>query len=718
MSAPIVSRSHPRHARATRRHRATDAAFAGALAAGLLTVALLFGALFFWSDRVDAANRDHEVRLTENGIISQTRELEDSLTPITQWDDSIVHLDARFDPAWARSNVGVFLDQSLDMDRAILLDASDAPIFAMKRARQLPANALPPILSAAQPLVRAVRQREAARGLLTTPGDGSHMVSTPIHVSTAAVLDGKPFLLTATLIQPDFGTALPTGPRSPIVISAVDYDAVFRRLSKNYQLQRPRLAVGSPGIGPHEARASIVGDDGRPVATVVWSPQRPGRDLLRSALPVVTIATLALAGGLLSLMGFLRANLRSLRKVMVELVEARDSAEAANDAKSKFLATMSHEIRTPLNGILGMAQIMQTGELGVEQNDRVEVIKGSGQTLLAILNNLLDLSKIEAESLELEIAQFSLEALTNGACAAFAAMAEAKGLSFTLTLSDDARGLWRGDPLRLQQILYNLISNAVKFTDRGEVRVTISAPQREGAKWLAVSVSDTGLGIAAETLPTVFDRFVQADNAPTRRFGGTGLGLAITQELAELMGGTASAQSTPGAGSEFLIELPLAWDGPEPSAPETAALSTEREIGALRILAAEDNSTNQLVLRAILQSFGLTPTMVENGRQAVEGWRLGNYDLVLMDIQMPEMDGIAAVREIRTLEARTGGHTPIIAVTANAMKHQVDEYWAAGFDGYLAKPIDIGELLRIIQAVAADASHDLATLALPESRMA
>jgi CheY-like chemotaxis protein len=383
--------------------------------------------------------------------------------------------------------------------------------------------------------------------------------------------------------------------------------------------------------------------------------------------------------------------------------QERRNAEAANAAKSDFLATMSHEIRTPLNGVLGMAQAMARDKLPGAQKERLEVIRHSGEMVLALLNDLLDISRIEAGRLELEPGVLDLEALVQEAEAAFGPAAAAKGVALSVEVDPDAKGLWQADPTRVRQIVYNLLSNAVKFTERGAVVVRFALDR--GALW--VRVTDTGPGIAADRLEALFDRFVQAEASTARRYGGSGLGLAISRELARLMGGEVWVESKLGRGSTFHARLPLARaEAAEPAAEPAPSAAPEPD-RRLRILVAEDNETNQLVLKALLGQLGITPRVVGDGLAAVEAWRDGRWDLVLMDIRMPLMDGVEAARRIRELEAaERRPRTPIVALTANAMSHQAAEYLAAGMDGFVAKPIQVERLLAAInEAVAEPAAH-------------
>jgi PAS domain S-box-containing protein len=376
------------------------------------------------------------------------------------------------------------------------------------------------------------------------------------------------------------------------------------------------------------------------------------------------------------------------------MAEAKQEAEAANRAKSAFLATMSHEIRTPLNGVLGMAQAMAADELSPPQRERLRVIRGSGECLLTILNDILDLSKIEAGKLELEETEFDLTDLVESARAAFSAVADGKGLALEATLEGDAEGLYRGDPTRVRQIVANLISNALKFTQAGGVGVRVY--RADGR--LCLEVRDTGVGMTPEVLDQIFSEFAQADVSTARRYGGTGLGLSICRKLAALMGGELTATSAPGAGSAFTARLPLCRLGPRrPGQTPAPAPGRNAAPVEIRLLAAEDNATNQLVLRTLLNQAGIEPTLVANGMECVEVWEAGEWDVILMDVQMPVMDGPTAARAIRARESALGRRrTPIIALTANAMTHQVSEYLAAGMDDHVSKPIEASKLFRAV----------------------
>ena len=376
-------------------------------------------------------------------------------------------------------------------------------------------------------------------------------------------------------------------------------------------------------------------------------------------------------------------------------------AEAANRSKTEFLATMSHELRTPLNGVLGMAQAMSADPLSKPQRARLMTIQDSGRALLGIINDVLDISKIEAGRLELSPSVFDMADFANDLAALYGGLAQERGVAFRLEITPQAQGWRRGDEVRLRQVVSNLLANALKFTEAGSVVARIDAD----GDLLKVSVTDTGMGIAPDRAPQLFEKFVQADASTTRRFGGTGLGLSICREILTLMGGEIDFTSTLGEGSCFSFTTPLA----RAEAPTSVAQAQEPSFDeALRVLVADDNPTNRLVIRTLLEQFGIETVSVDSGGAAIEAWEGGAWSAILMDIHMPGMDGLEATQEIRRRE-RTGGRSriPIIAVTASVLSHETDAYFAAGMDDFIAKPIELPRLLAILEDCLnrADESH-------------
>jgi CheY-like chemotaxis protein len=358
-----------------------------------------------------------------------------------------------------------------------------------------------------------------------------------------------------------------------------------------------------------------------------------------------------------------------------------------------------------------MAQVMAREAQGA-QRDHLKVLQTSGVSLLGVLNSLLDLSKIEAGQMELDQHDFDIAETIAAACDPLRVLAAEKGLGFDVRIDPGAAGAWSGDALRVRQVLTNLVANAVKFTPAGSVTVAVDAV----ADGLQFKVSDSGIGIPAAKLETVFEKFSQADGSTTRRFGGTGLGLAISRQLVGLMGGTLTVESREGEGSTFAFDLPLARREAAPAGEVgRGAQASSGDLGRpLRILAAEDNPTNQLILRSLLATLDVELTLVGTGRAAVEAFMGGRFDVILMDSQMPEMNGVEATVAIRRAEAdKHLPRTPILAVTANVMSHQVAEYDAAGMDDVVAKPIEIVALLNAIdQALTPVAEREAAAPAV------
>lgn len=382
-----------------------------------------------------------------------------------------------------------------------------------------------------------------------------------------------------------------------------------------------------------------------------------------------------------------------------KLIETLRQVSQASDAKSQFLATMSHEIRTPLNGIVGLAEVLNNTELSPSQQEMIGLVRTSGQTLERLVSDVLDTAKIEADKLELSIAPFDLRETVEAAAHPFRVQAEEKGLAFDVDIHPEAEGRYLGDGVRVRQIIANLTSNAVKFTDSGRVEVMIDALEIDTRNVeLQIQVTDTGIGFDHKAGQTLFQRFEQADNSISRRFGGTGLGLSICKSLCELMGGSISATSQPGSGSRFEARLQLRYAEPvrhdlrlstQLTAEELSFLSEEPETPTgLKVLVAEDNPINQKVISFMLEPMGMTPVIAANGQLALDMFKLERFDIILMDMMMPEMDGLTATQAIRAWEREHGlPRTPIAMLSANAMNEHVKAALSAGCDVHIAKPV-------------------------------
>jgi len=379
-----------------------------------------------------------------------------------------------------------------------------------------------------------------------------------------------------------------------------------------------------------------------------------------------------------------------LQKQIMEAEQETQAAAAASEAKSQFLAHMSHEIRTPLNGIIGIADILSQSSLDDDQTNYVKTIRNSGEALLSIINDILDFSKIEAGKLELESTDFSLSQICQSLKDLFIAQLKEKDLDFTYTIDEAIPPYLLGDPLRIKQVLLNLISNGLKFTSEGGIHVYAKLLSKAPQIRVELAVRDTGIGIPPDKQNTLFEAFTQVDSSTTRKYGGTGLGLQISKRLVEMMGGNIQLESKINDGSTFTFTL-LLEEGVAPNnAQDGDIASSEQGMGALQILVAEDNPTNQMVVSAMLKKLGCEFDICNNGQEAIDALEASSYNLILMDCQMPILDGFAATRKIRQQEKWQ--NIPIVALTAGATDKEQKQCFDAGMNDFLSKPITMSTL--------------------------
>ncbi len=660
-----------------------------AAAALVIVIASCASLVTFAVNAVNGIQARQERTLAERTLQRWTDKISSDLTTATVWDQAYRQFRPGGDERWADAEIGTFFVNNRGVDLAFAVDENDRPFYAYDAQGRRSTAELADFYHQIRPMLERLRYRSGVRrlSLPDAPPTASSLSSTLTGVMRWR---GNVYFVSGSTIVPEDAAGARRAARTVALFTAVRVDREFLSSLRN------DLHLAEVTIVPANWHAQLTLRDvaDRPIAGVTWTPRRPGFQVFRDAGVLIGIAVallVAIGWALIARIGKIvrrvDRNGADLHTALEAQVRAHDVAKAANRSKSEFLANMSHEIRTPLNGVLGMLQVLERDGLPQRHAEKIAIARESGEMLLTLLNDLLDLAKIEAGALCLDVRDFDLEHMLTITCRTFADLARQKALRLDIEVAADLGGYWRGDELRLRQVIGNLVSNALKFTQAGCVDVSA---QRLGQA-IRFTVADTGIGMSTEALPRIFESFAQGDPSTTRLHGGTGLGLAISRRLVGAMGGELQVKSWPGQGSCFWFDLPLkrGWAPP----PDIEAITAP--VRAARILAVDDNRTNRILIQALLEPLGLDIVLATNGREAVEAFAADKFDLILMDIQMPVLDGIAACQELRAIEAREARpRTPILALTANAMPHQIQSYLDAGMDGHVAKPFRAETLIK------------------------
>ena len=659
----------------------------------LAAVGLLVAGLVLGAGQVDRSVARHEEYLVRRGIEAQVRQIESSLAGQTVWDEAVLNLDNHFNPAWARANLPVYLRPVIGNWDYLVVDGDDQAIWASRNERPLPPATWGPFADDARLVIAEVRQLELRRGPLpAAPEEASKKVATPIVITRVEARDGRIYMWLASLVQPDFGKAQPRSATSSIVLAGgFITTANMAGVQRLYDLKNVRAVSDVRGVSPEDGRVTFSTIGGGASVGMAWTPQRPGHSLLLSS--AWTILGVTISFGALALLMFNRTQTAARNLIATQRIQA------------EFLANMSHEIRTPLNGVNALSAALARTPLSPEQKAMADSIHGSGVMLQGFLSDILDLARLDADGMPFEAQPFHLKSAVTSVIDLLAEPARARGLDLRLDLAAETDALVVGDAVRLKQILINLLSNAIKFTDHGHVQLSVrpeAAADGATPRW-RFEVRDTGIGFDPATKARLFQRFQQGDGAIARRFGGTGLGLAISREMAVRMGGDLEGDGAPGVGAVFtlLIALPpAAAPGSAPASEPPPAVDPPVSGSSLKVLVSEDHPVNRLVIETLLDELGAVVCSTENGREACEAFERDSFDLVLMDMQMPVMDGLTAIRWIRDLElSGARSRTPIIVVTANALPEHQAAALAAGADAFITKPLDADALGRTIETL-------------------
>lgn len=657
--------------------------------------AIVGGLVTYSAHVVDDLSGQGQVKLTERRLERRLEGLREDVTSASVWNEAYEQTLAG-DLAWMQVNFGDYYADYMKHEVTVVLSGAGAPVYASRNSEPVSPEAERLFLQAIYPIVEDIRA--SANHRRSETGRRTFGLDVVVTREAAVMVGDEPYLVSISTVVPEDAEHDRPGVRDPIVASGVSAKTFVGTLARDLMLKSPRLQpAGAPSAA---GQVTLRDTQGRSLGVIAWTPDRPGGALLAKSIPALII----LVAVLLTLLGFGGVRVYKLVRDLAYNEEALDrslaEAEAANMAKSEFLANMSHELRTPLNGIIAMSELLHRHQTDERGREMAKTIITSGQTLEHVVNDILDVGKIEAGLLQFDRGPFPLDEVLASTAELHGATADAKGVKLTLAIHPGASGVYLGDRTRVAQVVSNLVSNAVKFTETGCVAVTA---RRHAGKGLCISVSDTGIGFDRATAVRLFQRFEQADSSVSRRYGGTGLGLSICASLARMMGGSVTVRSSPGKGSTFFahLRLPRLSDYAAPIAEPAEALAEPvGDAHALRVLYADDHAMNRQVVSLILEPFGVDLTLVEDGLQALDAVRTSRFDIILMDVQMPGMDGLTATRRIRDHECAQGmNRTPIISLTANAMSDDVDRSLAAGSDRHLPKPVRPAALLEAIESL-------------------
>lgn len=666
------------------------------LAVGAIIVSV-GGMVAYSASVVDQQSVRTQTSLVARKVERRLEGLSEDVLSASVWNEAYTQTVAG-NREWMQINYGDYYADYMQHEVTVVFDGAGRAIYASRDSEETAPEAEAELLEVAGPIVAELRRRAAAK----RTGPAEYGLDAVVTQEATVMVGAEPYFISVSSVVAEDAQNDRPGTPAPFVLSGATVQAFVASLENDLMLIEPRLVGAAQDVT--EASVPIKNSDGERLGSVQWTPDRPGASLLVGAIPALSIMVALLLTALV--IGGVRVY--RLIKELAYNEEALDrtlaEAESANAAKSQFLANMSHELRTPLNGIIAMTELLRDHQTDARGREMAATIVSSGRTLEHVVNDILDVAKIEAGLLKFESVPFELDELLKSVAQLHGAAAAAKGITLGLTIQDDASGVYLGDRTRVSQVLSNLISNAVKFTETGCVQVTA---RKHGDRRLCLSVSDTGVGFDRATAARLFQRFEQADVSVSRRYGGTGLGLSICASLAEMMGGQVSVRSVPGKGSTFFAHLRLPRVGNvEVVTPEPVAQAQNEDARSLRVLYADDHAINRQVVAMILEPLGVDLTLAHNGREALDTLTTSAFDVVLMDVQMPEMDGLTATRLLREYEAARGLiRMPVIALTANAMPDDVDRSLAAGADLHLPKPIRPAELLEAINRVVFASQH-------------